>query len=116
MDRLQVLEGARAALMQHGHTKYTMGTPEIGFCITGALAYAETGTTWMWGESAPLASRLADEMNRQVPSASPFDERSGVWDLVSWNNQDERTRADVVALLDQMIEAERCQIQPEERA
>ena len=103
MTTLEILEGAREALLEHGWLRGDLGAPGRGFCAAGALMFAAhdsfTGQAWQ-------------EVYRYVLPYLP----PGVRSLVTFNNSFAHSVDDVITVFDRAIsdlEARECALQPE---
>lgn len=96
-NRLGILKGARAAIAQFGHVKGIYGNERWGMCISGAMRYAYTGSTSgivhndqeeYWEAEAAIKADLPVYWNGYI---------------VDWNDAPDRTKEDVLNLLDRVI-------------
>ena len=107
MTDLEILQRARAALVEHGWRQGTFGTTERGFCALGAVrfaAYDIDGTYLLTDETR------AFEVRKLLECVMPVG-----YGLPGWNDYAARTIDDVLALFDRAIAEARetCEVTPE---
>lgn len=85
-----LLHRAADLIERHGHVKEEVGSVHKGFCVFGALNYAETQSSTDSGWHGMTA---LDAMGRE-PECADYNQN-----VIVWNNQAETTAEQVVALM-----------------
>lgn len=80
--KAQLCFKAADLIRKHGHVKEALGSPKDGFCLLGAMYWAEHESM---GETSSIYGAVAPKVG---------------WYIPAWNNAPERTQEEVIALLE----------------
>lgn len=94
MNTVQVLKKARALIAEHGLAKNTYGDKHDGFCAVGALRAAHPNKEYTDNTLRVLAAPLP---------AVWRDDKDPWFAIVNWNDQVDRTKAQVLSLFTKAI-------------
>lgn len=89
MRTSRLLKEARKALVSHGWVQGRTGSRTYGLCLDGALQLCT---------DTPATLRRA-----RITLAGVIRETYGIYSIETWNDQNERTKAEVLELLDAAI-------------
>lgn len=93
------LDHARQLIQQHGWTQGTWGSPELGYCIRGALSAVMRSDS---GANQNTRSACVDSIELVLRAMS-----GGYQEVAGWNDAPGRTAGEVVAVLRQAAEVAR---------
>jgi hypothetical protein len=99
-----ILLKAADLIREYGLTKYHRGGNGEGFCIHGAISMAVTGEVYGGRESdtrqyCRLVKKYAK--SKGIDTFNTYDN----YGMADWNNRPERTKEDVIALLEDTANA-----------
>lgn len=83
----EVAKKAAALIRKHGHVKGYSGAPGVGFCILGAIYLAA-------GRQPYVAFKTEALIKRNIESSVEY--------LSSWNDSPNRSKEDVLKVLDEV--------------
>jgi hypothetical protein len=90
VNELEVLREARTRLAVEGWAQGALYKPGVGYCLRGAVNMC-FGSEYGSGAKADIHKLVADQLGTSLLG------------VVTWNNAPGRTKAEVLALLDDVI-------------
>ena len=98
-DTRAIARRAGELIGEHGWIRGRLGNRAMGFCLLGACAHAMLEHQEVWTEMSPIMFALRATVAPDVPVTSPDDIQ---WRVIAWNDDDRRTKQDVLDLLDRI--------------